>query len=260
MLVNPFTERVRIQVNPLYIYGRYRKLVRNIPQSKWICKKCQGKGCERCNWTGKMYPESVAEIISVPVLEMTKGETTAFHAAGREDVDARMLGLGRPFIIEVKKPKKRLINLKELELRINNFGSGKVEVLNLSFALREDVERVKRGEETEKVYRVLVKLESEVSDEDLENLERILTGCKISQRTPTRVLHRRANLTREKYIYETKVKKLTPKMVEMQIRCQGGLYIKELITSDMGRTKPSVSELLKTRAVPIALDVLDVIM
>ncbi len=260
VLVNPFTERVKVQVNPLFISGRYRKLVRNIPQSKWICTKCQGKGCERCNWTGKMYPESVAEIISTPVLEMTEGKTTAFHAAGREDVDARMLGLGRPFVIEVKKPKKRFIDLKELESRINDFGSGKVEVLNLNFALREDVERIKKGEGTQKVYRVLVELENEVSDGELEKLERILTGCKISQQTPIRVLHRRADLTREKYIYETKVKKLTPKIIEMQIRCQGGLYIKELITGDMGRTKPNVSELLKTRATPISLDVLDVVM
>ena len=47
-------------------------------------------------------------------------------------------------------------------------------------------------------------------------------------------------------------------MIELRIRCQGGLYIKELVTGDMGRTKPSVSEILKVKAVPLKLDVLDV--
>jgi len=258
VLINPFKNIVRLQVNPLYIYGRYRKLVRNLPQSMWICTKCMGKGCEACGWTGKKYPESVAELISKPVLEMTGGERSAFHAAGREDVDARMLGAGRPFVIEVKKPKKRFIDLWALENAINNYAKGKIEVLGLTFASREDVERVKKGERTEKTYRVVVELERKVSDEDLKLLESALTNCRVSQQTPIRVLHRRADKTREKYIYETKVNKLTPKMIELRIRCEGGLYIKELVTGDMGRTKPSVSEILKVKAVPIELDVLNV--
>jgi len=80
----------------------------------------------------------------------------------------------------------------------------------------------------------------------------------IRQKTPRRVLHRRANLTREKYIYKVEVKKLTPKMAEIRIRCQGGLYIKELVTGDEGRTIPSVSQILNVNARPLELDVLEV--
>ncbi len=258
VLVNPFKETVRLQVNPLYIYGRYRKLVRNIPQSMWICTKCMGKGCEECNWTGKKYPESVAELVSAPVLEMTEGRKAVFHAAGREDVDARMLGTGRPFVVEVKKPKKRFIDLWKLENAINNYAKGKVEVLDLTFASRETVEKVKKGERSKKTYRVVIQLEREISDAEIEMLEEKLTGCKVSQQTPIRVLHRRADKTREKYIYKTRVKKLTPNMIEMRITCDGGLYIKELVTGDMGRTNPSVSALLGVKATPIELDVLDV--
>jgi tRNA pseudouridine synthase 10 len=46
----------------------------------------------------------------------------------------------------------------------------------------------------------------------------------------------------------------------MRIRCQGGLYIKELITGDEGRTSPSVAEILNVGAKPLELDVLNVIM
>lgn len=259
VLINPFKGLIRLQVNPLYIAGRYRKLVRGIPQSMWVCVECRGRGCPRCNWTGKMYPESVAELIAAPVLEVTGGKTTSFHASGREDIDARMLGHGRPFVIEVKKPKRRFIDLSALGKAINEHAKGKVEVLNLRLADRNTVRRVKMSDAAEKIYRVTVEFDREVSDEELERLERDLTSCKVSQRTPLRVLHRRADLIREKHIYKTKIKRLSPNKIEMEVHCQGGLYIKELVTGDDGRTSPSVSGILKTKAVPLALDVLNVV-
>ncbi|MEM2281235.1 MAG: tRNA pseudouridine(54/55) synthase Pus10 [Candidatus Bathyarchaeia archaeon] len=259
-LLNPITEEIRLQINPLYIAGRYKKLVRGIPQSKWVCTKCKGKGCEKCNWTGKMYPESVEELISPPFLEATGGVKTSFHASGREDVDARMLGRGRPFVIEISQPKKRFIDLKKLEEAVNTYAKGKVEVFNLQIVDKDYVRMVKKGEAAQKEYLVLMEFEKEVSDEDLKLLEEKLTNTVVKQRTPLRVLHRRADLTREKYIYNVKVKKLSPKRAEMRVRCQGGLYVKELVSGDEGRTTPSVSEILGQRAKAIKLDVLSVIM
>ncbi|MEM3622246.1 MAG: tRNA pseudouridine(54/55) synthase Pus10 [Candidatus Bathyarchaeia archaeon] len=260
LLINPFAEKVKVQPNPLYIAGRYKKLVRGIPQSKWFCSNCHGKGCEKCNWTGKMYPESVEEIIAKPFLDATDGIKASFHASGREDIDARMLGKGRPFIIQIAKPKKRFLDLKKMEDIINAYAKNKVEVSNLRFADKAAVRKLKKAESSQKEYRVLIEFESEVSPKDLSLLEEKLTNVIIKQRTPLRVLHRRADLTREKYIYEVKVKKLSPKKVEMKIRCQGGLYVKELVTGDDGRTTPNISEILKNKAKPIKLDVLNVIM
>jgi tRNA pseudouridine synthase 10 len=81
----------------------------------------------------------------------------------------------------------------------------------------------------------------------------------IKQQTPLRVVHRRADLIREKYIYKVKVKKVAPKQAEMIIRCQGGLYVKELVSGDKNRTNPSVAGLLGTEAQTLKLDVLKVI-
>jgi tRNA pseudouridine synthase 10 len=260
VLVNPLAEEIRLQVNPLFVAGRYKKLVRGIPQSKWFCSNCRGKGCEKCDWTGKMYPDSVEEIIEKPFLKMTGSEKASFHASGREDIDARMLGTGRPFVIEISQPKKRFLDLRKMEEAVNACAEGKVTVSDLQFADKDDVRRLKRAESTQKKYRLFMEFESEVTAKDLRLLEEKLTGIAIKQRTPLRVLHRRADLTREKYIYEVKVKKLSPKKAEMKIRCQGGLYVKELVTGDEERTKPSVSEFLKNKAKPIKLDVLKVIM
>ncbi|MEM0049591.1 MAG: tRNA pseudouridine(54/55) synthase Pus10 [Candidatus Bathyarchaeia archaeon] len=259
ILINPFTGEIDLHVNSLFIAGRYRKIIRGIPQSKWICIKCNGKGCARCNWTGKMYPESVEELIAKPILEVTLGEGTAFHAAGREDRDARMLGRGRPFVIEIKRPKKRNIDLKSLEKAINEYAKGKIEVLDLRFGDKETVRKLKEMEGAQKIYRVIVKFDREITDEEIAKLERELTGVIIRQRTPLRVLHRRADCLREKHIYETKIKRLSANNIEMIIRCQGGLYVKELITGDGGRTKPSVSEIIGAKAEPVELDVLEVL-
>lgn len=260
IIINPMTEEIRVQVNPLYIAGRYKKLVRGIPQSKWFCSNCHGKGCEKCNGTGKMYPESVEEIISEPFLKAAEGVKTFFHASGREDIDARMLGRGRPFVIEISQPKKRFLNLKKLDENVNASAVGKVEVSGLRFVNKDFVRRLKKAESAQKEYRVIIEFEKEFTDEDIGLLKEKLTNILVKQRTPTRVLHRRADLTREKHIYEVKVRRLSPKRAEMDIRCQGGLYVKELVTGDDGRTTPSVSEILKCKARPIKLDVLNVIM
>jgi tRNA pseudouridine synthase 10 len=260
VLLNPFSKQVAVQVNPIFLAGRYRKLVRDIPQSKWLCSKCRGKGCKRCNGTGKMYPESVEEIIGEPLQQQAQGEDIALHGAGREDVDARMLGRGRPFVIEVKKPRKRFLNLRELVKTINDGAREKVKVSSLRFVTKDYVRRLKKPEAAEKVYRVVVEFDKRVQDKELTQIEKRLANAVVRQQTPKRVLHRRADLIREKHIYEANVKRLTPNRIELRLRCQGGLYIKELVTGDDGRTIPSVAEIVGTRAMPFELDVLNVLL
>ncbi len=260
VLVRPFTGEIILQSNPLYIRGAYKKLVRDIPQSKWFCRRCRGEGCPKCNGTGKMYSESVEEIIAGPLLEKTGGDDVAFHAAGREDVDARMLGTGRPFIMEVKRPQRRFIDLQGLTEVINEQARGKVEVLNLRSASKGDVRQLKKAEGSTKVYKVFIDFDRAVSDEELEAVPKKLSKVVIHQQTPLRVLHRRADLVRERYIYEAHIKRLAPNRAEMKIRCQGGLYIKELVSGDEGRTVPSVASIINAEAKPLELDVLKVIM
>ena len=260
IILNPWTENITLQVNPLFVAGRYCKLVRDIPQSKWFCHSCRGKGCEKCGGTGKLYSESVEEIVSQPLLDVSEGEKSAFHASGREDVDARMLGRGRPFVVEISKPKKRQLDLAKLREAINALGEGKVQISKLRFTNRDVVRKLKKAESAQKEYRVLIQLDRDVTDDELCALKAKLACASIKQQTPLRVLHRRADLTREKYIYKVKVKKVAPNQAEMIVRCQGGLYVKELVSGDQGRTLPNVAELLSTGAKTLKLDVLNVIL
>jgi len=257
ILVDPFTGHIKLQVNPWYVAGRYRKLIRGIPQSTWFCLKCRGKGCENCGWTGKMYAESIEELIVGPVLERTGGEEATFHATGREDVDARMLGRGRPFVAQIKTPKRRLVDLQELAEAINRKAEGKIQVFNLRFADKDTVRKLKKREIARKLYRAIVEFDRPVSDEELKTLEEALTAATVRQQTPRRVLRRRVDREREKHIYKVDVKRIAPNRVKMRILCQGGLYIKELITGDEGRTEPNVAKIVNAKAEPLELDVLN---
>ena len=258
ILVNPLAGDIRLQVNPLFVMGRYQKLVRGIPQSKWFCPKCRGKGCAECSFTGRLHPESVEELVAGPTVEMVHGEDASFHGAGREDADARMLGKGRPFIVQVKQPRKREIDLKELTQAINKRADGKIKVSSLKIVNKDMIRALKHLEAAKKTYRVTVCFDRDVSDDEIEKIARSLSGVKVFQQTPTRVLRRRTDKTREKHIYETTVKRISPNSVEMKVRCQGGLYVKELITGDGGRTEPNVSKIVDAKAEPFELDVLSV--
>ncbi len=131
--------------------------------------------------------------------------------------------------------------------------------MNLRFARKDDVRKLKKAEASEKVYKAIIEFDRNVSDEELEAVEKTFANAVVHQQTPLRVLHRRADLVREKHIYEAKIKRLTPNRAEMRIRCQGGLYIKELITGDEGRTDPCVAKIVNAEAKPLELDVLNVV-
>lgn len=248
--------QVRIQINPIFIEGRYNKLVRNIPQTKWPCRKCKGRGCEACNFTGKQYPESVEELLSETALKYSKGYEAKFHGAGREDIDVRMLGDGRPFVLEIKEPRIRKLDLEKIEREANEAALGKTAYHNLKYTVRKRKAEIKTSSpDTYKVYRALVECEDEIREEDLDKLQSLHT---IQQRTPIRVSHRRADKIREKEVKELSCKYINPHSFEMIIKTEGGLYIKELISSDEGRSQPSVSEILGTPAVCAELDVIEV--
>lgn len=204
-----------------------------------------------------MYEESVQEIIEKPILNETLGENTKFHASGREDVDALVLGNGRPFIIEVKNPKRRSINLKKVEDEVNK--TGKVEVEDLYFADRETVRKIKLLEHAKKIYEAIVETENrEITDEDLKILGEKFKDVDVYQQTPKRVMHRRVDKVRVKRVYSVEVDKLTPKRLKLKIECQGGLYVKELIDGDEGRTKPNISEVLGKKLKCLELTVLNI--
>jgi len=248
--------KVKIQINPLYVEGKYNKYKRGIPQTKWPCTKCKGRGCEECNFTGKQYPESVEELISEHFLKLTRGREAKFHGAGREDIDVLMLGSGRPFVLEIKEPKIRKLDLKSLENEINEINEGKTAYHNLHVCERRRKAEIKQSSpDTYKVYEAVVSCD-EAFDES--KLDELLKLNEIHQQTPLRVLRRRADKVRVKHVLDLSCDVIDETTFRMRIKTEGGLYIKELISGDDGRSNPNVSEILGVKAICEQLDVIEV--
>ncbi|ONI32269.1 hypothetical protein PRUPE_1G357400 [Prunus persica] len=175
----------------IYVGGRYLKYSRNVSQTCWIIDD------------ERMGEASVEEILGSNILPLCRGDNYKFHAAGREDIDVRMLGSGRPFLLEIQNARNipSEESVKFLETKINNLEKKLVGVKNLKLVGSQSWELMREGEaEKQKQYTALVWISRPLKDEDLQSISS-LEDMHILQRTPIRVLHRRSPLEREKIIH-----------------------------------------------------------
>ncbi len=252
-------DHVDLDIAPLFLYGRYRKHARDIPQTRWPCRRCQGTGCTDCQGSGRTYLLSVEELIAAPAIPHAEAEDATFHGAGREDVDALMLGTGRPFVLELTNPRRRRFDPTQLEEKINATAKPAVDIEGLRFVDKEAVPLVKnhRGSKT---YEATVQLATPTPTETLKKACRILEGAEVAQRTPSRVSHRRADKVRHRNVIRCRLREERPDERHARILIQGdaGLYVKELISGDNERTEPSLAGLIGEPATCTALDVVRV--
>ncbi len=245
--------RVEVTVLSLYVRGRYRKLDRTLPQTRWPCRRCQGRGCVTCGGTGKTYPTSVEELVAAPFVAATAAEGTRFHGMGREDIDARMLGRGRPFVLELLRPVHRTVDLAALAAAVAPTSDGRVEVVDVRASDAQEVVRVKEAA-PEKSYRVGVLGAAEVGKVN-EALD-LATARAIAQRTPTRVAHRRSDRVRTRRVVTARLVDASDGRFTLDLRTEAGTYVKEWVEGDGGRTEPSLASLV---GVPLKVEYLDVL-
>nr|XP_043632418.1 tRNA pseudouridine synthase Pus10 [Erigeron canadensis]XP_043632419.1 tRNA pseudouridine synthase Pus10 [Erigeron canadensis] len=235
---------------PIYIGGRYLKFSRNVSQTRWIIDD-ERKG-----------EASVEELVGGNILPTTNGDGYKFHAAGREDIDVRMLGSGRPFLVEIQNARHvpSAESIKEIEKKINNLESNLVRVKHLKVLGTQGWSLMREGEaEKQKQYAALVWISRAIKDDDVQVLSSF-KDLKVLQRTPIRVLHRRSPLDREKIIHWMKIEKVaeSSQYFLLHLCTQAGTYIKEFVHGDLGRTHPSIGSILGCRAEILQLDVTDV--
>ena len=256
-LIDTRFDRVVLDVAPLFIYGRYRKFSREMPQTRWMCRECRGKGCPRCEGKGRMYDSSVQDMTGPIIMRHAEGEDDFFHGMGREDIDARMLGNGRPFVVEVRKPRKRTLDLPAIEKEINDSAKGIVEVEGLRKSSKAEVRSIKDSTHS-KTYRVRVRFQSSVDQGKLNEVVGSLAGKPISQLTPNRVVHRRADLDRRRTVRDIRIDSVEGLEVVFVVEADSGTYIKELMHGDGGRTKPNVADIVGVPCEVLELDVIGI--
>jgi tRNA pseudouridine synthase 10 len=282
-----------VTANSLFVAGRYTKHRRDIPQTHWPCKRCQGLGCWECDDTGVMYAESVEDAIGAAVTPVFGGSGHSFHGAGREDIDALMLGSGRPFVLEVHGPRRRTVDLDAVSAAINAAtATSGVGVSGLRAAEKEEVARIKAAD-YDKEYLAHCVAAGSVTTAAVAAAARAMTGTTLDQRTPDRVSHRRADLVRKRTVHAVTVEAppelqspvaspvaapvaspVAPPAASsvaqredtaaharfaIRVRAESGTYIKEMVSGDDGRTTPSFASLLGVACRVESLDVVAIL-
>jgi len=256
LIIDPWTAEVRVFSTPLFVAGRYRKYARDISSAEWHHHSCKGRGCPLCEFRGTLCRLSVERVVSAPIREAAGGNATFFHSMGREDVDVRMLGYGRPFIVEVRSPRRRTLDLARIERETAARGAGEVDAIAIAMTDRATVAHMK-AVNAPKTYEAVVEAAGDLPA-DLGARVARLSGVVIDQQTPRRVLRRRADLVRRRLVEESAAEPVGGRRFRWRVRAAAGTYIKELASGDAGRTRPSLSDLLAVPCSVAALDVLEI--
>ncbi|WP_297215060.1 tRNA pseudouridine(54/55) synthase Pus10 [Thermoplasma sp.] len=239
ILVNAEYLFAEIKLRSIYVYGKYRKFRRDMPQTRWIHRP---------------DGDTVESIIGSVMISHSGGTNYYLHGSGREDVDVRMLGNGREFVLELENPVRREFDLDQVAREVNESHRG-VEIFDLSFSDRDTVSRIKL-EKHRKVYDALIVSDSPIDEDRIRKACAELNGKNIYQRTPLRVAQRRSDLIRTRRIDRIDLVGVSGNEAEIVISADAGTYIKELVSGDDGRTRPSLSEIYGE---PLNVKELDVI-
>ncbi|GJQ14361.1 hypothetical protein GpartN1_g6152.t1 [Galdieria partita] len=245
---------VSIVLAPIYVQGRYVKLSRKLSQSPWIVDNI------------RLAPDSIEECLYDYLLREMGARECRFTAGGREDVDVRMLGSGRPFIIELLDSKctQSYINhetfFKEWERQVLVRSGGQVRLEEAKVSDAVDYAFLKETEMTKrKTYRCIVYISKPIQDEsDVAEYLAYSTPLTIEQYTPLRVLHRRSLAKRKRMIHDIRLKLLNPHFAILDLVTDAGTYVKEFVHGDLGRTSPHLGSLLGCETDILQLDVLQV--
>ena len=214
---------IKAEAEDYFAFGFYRKLKPYISQKRWY-----------------KYERSVEGIVGEKLNEVLRGEEYYMHASGREDADAINEG-ERPFVMEIKKAKRRMNSeeLRNVEIK------GDVEAWFVGRVRRSFVSIVSDSH-FDKSYRAYVEwkeMDEEAFFRKLKDACKSIEGTTLRQRTPTRVIRRRVDKIRKRKVYSCKVGR-DERGIYIDVKAEAGTYIKELISGDNGRTKPSVAEMV----------------
>jgi tRNA pseudouridine synthase 10 len=160
-------------------------------------------------------------------------------------------------VVEVRRPRARTLDFAAIEREINEGSKGLVEVEGLRASSRWEMRAIKESTHP-KTYRVRVRFQRPVDHGKLNELVTSLAEKPISQQTPNRVAHRRADLKRQRTVRNISVESVDGSEVVFVVEADSGTYIKELMHGDQGRTKPNVAEMAGVPCEVVELDVVEI--
>ena len=225
--VNFKDESCKIRSKPIFVYGRYNKKIRNIPQKLKSCEKCNGIGCHNCNFTGLENIESVEGKISSFFKKKFDSTQVQINWIGGEDQSSLVLGNGRPFFAKILNPKKRNRLLQK---------SSNLDTVSLS-ELRKLSVQPKGSVPFKSEVSITIDTKNLVSSSKLKKLS-ILKNIEI-------INHSKDEKNTPKRIYDIHYKKLGKTSFLLDLLVDGGIPIKSFVQNSV--LTPNISELLENQ-------------
>ena len=218
---------VSVTARPVFFYGRYTKPA-GISQRRSFCEQCRGAGCKECQNTGFERKPSVEGALRAKLADFSGSQKMTFTWLGSEDRESRVYPPGRPFVAEVKNPRRRKFPRKfgaRLGGGLVSISSGRTlpskPVLLPAFRF---------------VTRIRATAATRVSAEGVAELKSRFRGAVVRFERP----HNRPAL---KTVYRASAKAKGRTLV-IEAELDGGLPVKRFVSGEL--VSPSVSEVLKT--------------
>ena len=231
--VNFKDETYEILSKPIFIYGRYIKKSRIITQKQKNCSNCFGKGCHACDFHGVKDFDSVEGQITQFLIKKFDCKQVRTNWVGGEEKSTRVLGNGRPFFAKIINPKKR----KRI-LRTKN---------NLEGVQLQEFRKINSQPKGQIFFKS--RIEAIIRTDD--NIkEKILKQLQIMQ-MPLQI-HINGKKTVEKKIYKMNFRKISPRLLKINMYVDGGISIKSLIHDS--NVVPNLAYLLKTNCECVQFD------
>ncbi len=237
VLVDLVSGGIELNPKPLFVYGRYLKIERGLPQ-------------KQRKYAGFLKDGSVEQILAQRLIESFNAKDTKFTWVGGESAESLVLGNGRPFHAEIMEPKLRHIDESEM------FEEKDKGVILKEMRIID--EKPKKNPIFIVEVSAHVQFDEEVEEERLNILKERLQNSEVK----VIPLEKKAFT---KKIYDFEVERMNGKEAKIHFKCDGGLNIKKFVSgsdSDAGKDfseiTPNVSEITGIRANCDIFDVLDV--
>lgn len=218
---------VTVNSRPVFFYGRYTK-PRGVRQRRSFCPRCRGTGCRSCRNTGFEQRPSVEEGVRKKLAGFSGSSKVTFTWLGSEDRESRVYPPGRPFVAEIKSPKRRDLP-KKFGFRTS---AGTVKVVS-GKVLRSQPVGLPSFRFSTKIRAVAA---AKVTPQGVADLEAAFRRAEVTFERP----HGRPTL---KTVYSATARaKGRTLLIEAEL--DGGLPVKRFVSGEL--VSPSVSEVLKT--------------
>jgi len=227
-------ESCTLRAKPMFVYGRYTKNTRKIPQQKKQCTRCNGFGCHNCDFNGIKNVQSVESEISNLLIKKFDANQIKINWIGGEDQSSLVLGNGRPFFAKIINPKKRNRILRK-SFELDGIHLSELQKMSIqpkgSIAFKSQVS-------------ITIDAEKPISSIQLRKLKNLEN---IEIKDPSR-----DKKYTKKQIYTVHYKKLGKKSFKLDLLIDGGIPLKSFVqNSDVF---PNVSDLVKNRCICRTLD------